>query len=403
MRSERDALERLYAAAQGTHWRVKTRWLEGNPCRWHGVECVRGGVTSIDLGGNGVRGTLPAELGNLSALRVLNIDESRISGTLPVSLAALSHLETVLLAGNEQLSGTLPALGQWPSLLEVDVSRSQLSGTVGTSVAWLPNLRRLQLDHGRLSGTLPTQIGALTRAEALFMHESRALSGVLPSQIGALTALLHGMSFASTRLSGSLPSQLGRLSRLRSLWLVHTAMSGALPPSLGHMDGLVQLEVHGARFWGSLPTELGRLSRLRACVLTAAQGPHQPTHAMRPVDRAAADSNRFACPLPTLPAPCVPHLRCWEPLQHSAAQRTSERAAHGEPLLVEGSSLPPAGAAATPAEWRAQAQRRQQQPWQLQQHGQQLEWRRGGGDGRGRGGGGGESGGGGRGRKRRGG
>ena len=49
------------------------------------------------------------------------------------------------------------------------------------------------------------------------------------------------------------------------------------------------------------------------CVLTNSQGPHQPLHSLRPVDRARDDTNLFACPLPeVLPAPCRPFLVCHE-------------------------------------------------------------------------------------------
>ena len=93
----REALTALFHSTSG--WRVKTRWLGGGSvCRWHGIECAEGGeeVTSIDLGGNGVHGTLPSELASLSSLRVLNIDESRLSGTLPAALGGLQKLEPIL-------------------------------------------------------------------------------------------------------------------------------------------------------------------------------------------------------------------------------------------------------------------------------------------------------------------
>ena len=117
----REVLEKLYESTDGARWRSKTRWLHGALCKWHGIECTGGEVTSIDLGGNGLRGTLPSELGSLSQLRVLNIDESQLSGTLPAGLGMLSELRIILLASNPQLSGTLPALGMLTSLKELDL------------------------------------------------------------------------------------------------------------------------------------------------------------------------------------------------------------------------------------------------------------------------------------------
>ena len=318
----RDALEALYASAGGASWRVRGRWLRSGKshCAWHGVACsAAGDVTSIDIGGNGAVGTLPTQLGALTALRVLNIDESRLSGTLPSELSALSQLETILLASNPALSGTLPDWRRLGALAELDISRTNVSGTIGTTIGSLRALRRLQLDHTRLSGVLPTQIGALgATLESAFAHESRALSGTLPTELGALTALLHGASFAKTRLSGTLPPALGRASRLRALWLDHTALSGTLPAAWGTgLAGLRELELHANRLSGSLAALGPAARRLQRCVLTAAQGHHEPHHSMRPRDREGEpDSNAFDCPLAAeeleamLGPRCAAHLRC---------------------------------------------------------------------------------------------
>jgi hypothetical protein len=45
--SARIALERLYAAAEGDHWRQRSRWLTGGVCRWHGISCEHGEVVTI--------------------------------------------------------------------------------------------------------------------------------------------------------------------------------------------------------------------------------------------------------------------------------------------------------------------------------------------------------------------
>ena len=340
MSDARQALSALYASTNGASWRQRGRWLTAKSvCKWHGIECDRSGdVTSIDLGGNNARGTLPSSLSNLSKLRTLNIDESQLSGTLP-SLSNLVELRTILLANNPKISGTLPAdlFRRLPSLTELDLSRTRLSGSITNSLTGARSLQRLQLDHTSISGTLPTTIGLLTTLEAAFAHESPRLSGTLPTELGRLTALRHGMSFAGTSISGSMPSELGSLTRLRALWLNNMRLSGSLPSDLKRMGGLAELEVHRNALSGSLPalgvvtlgtskSPLGKA--LKRCVLTAAQGPHQPLHSMRPVDRVQEDTNRFDCPLPVfpqLPQPCVAHLACSEPLARGRGKRRGWR------------------------------------------------------------------------------
>lgn len=327
------ALERLYESAHGSEWQARSRWLSSfSVCKWHGIECASGSqqVTSVDLGGNGVRGTLPAQLGQLTALRVLNIDESRLSGTLPATLASSTQLHTILLASNPRLSGTLPAyLGTLASLSVLDVSNTRVSGSLSSALGQLRQLERLQLDRSAVAGTVPTTLGSLTRAASIFMHACPALSGTLPTELGRATALLHGASFASTRISGTVPTQIGRLSSLRALWLVNASLSGTLPRAMGQLRALRQLELHANRLSGSLPSQLSHLATtLKACVLTSAQGPHQPRHSMRPVDRPREDTNRFACPLPAgLPPPCLAHLSCHE--QSASSFREDGGKRHG--------------------------------------------------------------------------
>ena len=273
----REALEQLYASAHGAKWRASTRWLSGNVCRWHGIECDRSShttVVGIDLGDNRVSGTLPRHLAQLSEIKTLNIDASRLSGTLPAVLLSLAQMETLLLASNAALSGTVPhSLDAWASLRELDVAGTRLSGTLSPEVGALGHLQRLQLDHVFLSGTLPTELGWLGSARSMFTHSCKHLSGTLPTELGRASALQH-ISFAATRLSGTIPSQIGELHQLRALWLVGTRLSGTLPRSIGGWHALRQLEIHGNRLSGTLPTGMSGL-RLSRCVLTTLKGSMQ--------------------------------------------------------------------------------------------------------------------------------
>lgn len=302
------ALEHLYAAAGGSSWNSRSGWMGGgNVCKWHGIECTSGEVTTVDLGGNGVKGTLPSQLAQLTALSILNIDESHLSGTLPTGLGALSGLTTIMFGSNRRLSGTLPQLGS-TALQVIDLSGTRLSGSLPTALC--PKLQRIHCDHSSISGTVPTQLGHLSSLQALWLMETH-ISGSLPTQISRLGMLSLGFSLAKTRLSGTLPSEIGQLRRLQHLWLDHTNLSGSVPASLGAMR-LRGLELHANRLSGSLPNQISNLSgSLHTCVLAAAQGPLQPKHSQRPEDRPEPDTNHFTCPLPPgLPTPCVPMLQC---------------------------------------------------------------------------------------------
>jgi hypothetical protein len=85
-------------------------WNENstNCCRWPGVTCTHGRVSSLALSGGKVSGTLPAELCQLDQLAVLDLNENpRLSGTLPTQLGRMGSLTHLYLFGSA-LSGSIP-------------------------------------------------------------------------------------------------------------------------------------------------------------------------------------------------------------------------------------------------------------------------------------------------------
>ena len=71
--------------------------VSGNPMR----------VTKLDPEHNGMTGTIPAELGSLTALRFLNLTYNYLTGTIPVELGNLTNLTGLYLEGN-LLTGCIP-------------------------------------------------------------------------------------------------------------------------------------------------------------------------------------------------------------------------------------------------------------------------------------------------------
>ena len=90
---ECNALIAFYNSTDGPNWRNKTGWnVTNTPCSWYGVFCVSGHVYKITLSSNRLRGSIPAELGNLSDLQVLFLRDNQLSGSIPVKLGNLSSL-----------------------------------------------------------------------------------------------------------------------------------------------------------------------------------------------------------------------------------------------------------------------------------------------------------------------
>jgi hypothetical protein len=87
-----------------------------------------------------------------------------------------------------------------------------------------------------LQGTLPTEIGYLTKLQVLYLARNK-LKGNIPTEIGKLTALTYlGLQHNSFR--GTFPSVFfGNLTKLKTLYLERNDFTGSIPRS----DPLCQL------------------------------------------------------------------------------------------------------------------------------------------------------------------
>ena len=134
---DRAALVALYNATNGGNWSNNTNWLSNRPLgEWHGVTTDNEGrVSWLDLNGNQLSGSIPAELGSLSNLRVLYLYDNQLTGAIPTELRSLSNLEELFLDGN------------------------QLSGQIPPELRSLSNLEGLSLSSNRLSGAIPAWLG----------------------------------------------------------------------------------------------------------------------------------------------------------------------------------------------------------------------------------------------------
>ncbi len=106
---ERFALAEFHEMTGGPTWANRSAWLsDADVGDWYGVTSEDGHVVELTLPGNGLIGPLPAEIGNLTQLRVLNLSGNNLSGAFPGAIAGLSELTELRVGGNSGLEGALP-------------------------------------------------------------------------------------------------------------------------------------------------------------------------------------------------------------------------------------------------------------------------------------------------------
>ena len=166
---ERPMLRAFFKQMDGRHWQNSAGWssddLTLSACGWHGVSCTLDGrVDSVELTGNRLRGQLAdamSSLRSLCLLRYLDLSGNRVFGSIPAEFAALHGLQGLRLDYN-RINGSLPAeLAALDRLQVLSLSSNELSGTLPSSFGVLSALQELDLSANRISGSIPPSWSAL--------------------------------------------------------------------------------------------------------------------------------------------------------------------------------------------------------------------------------------------------
>jgi Leucine-rich repeat (LRR) protein len=253
------ALVDLYNSTDGPNWVNNTNWLTEKPVSdWYGIYLTGNRVTIIYITSNGLKGTLPSSLGNLTNLYWLSLIANQLSGSIPPQLGNLTDLIYVYL-GNNQLSGSIPSeLGKLVNLNELRLEYNQLSGNIPPEFGNLSNIQILLLNNNQSSGSIPPELGNLQNLSYLNLSYNQ-LNGNIPSELGNLRCWY--LDLKNNQLSGNIPSELGNLSH-EYLYLNNNQLSGNIPPQLGKNTNLNELYLNNNQLSGSIPLELGKLTRL---------------------------------------------------------------------------------------------------------------------------------------------
>lgn len=274
------ALVDLYNATAGDKWYHKDGWLSDKPLdEWYGVKTERIGgasrVTVLRLGANNLKGTIPATIGKLVMLRVLDLGYNyNLVGELPQELYELKGLD-VLKLRFASIEGTIsPLIGNFTRIDTLDLSKSKYSetdprlvinpihftGGLPKEIGNLTKARYIDISYNKLGGKIPTEITKLTIVRHLNLAHC-AFEGTIPSGIGALKSVRE-FYMGDNALVSPLPESLSELSVAKELFLNDNKFSGEIPASFGKLNKLENLYLNGNAFTGSIPSELANMSSL---------------------------------------------------------------------------------------------------------------------------------------------
>nr|POE68032.1 putative leucine-rich repeat receptor-like protein kinase [Quercus suber] len=156
------------------------------------------------------------------------------------------------------------------SITEINLAYAGLRGNLqNLDFSSFPNLLHLDLRENKLIGTIPTNIGTLSKLQYLDLSVN-SLNGSLPLSLANLTQLVE-FGVSRNNITGELDRRLfpdgtslsktGFLS-LKIFALQYTKLGGRIPEEIGNLKYLVQLFLDGNYFCGPIPPSIGNLSDL---------------------------------------------------------------------------------------------------------------------------------------------
>jgi hypothetical protein len=101
---------------------------------------------------------IPAEIGQLVNLDILDLSYNNLGGTIP------------------------PEIGNLYNLSELNLRMNELEGVIPSSIQTMYNLNQLIIIDNNLSGEIPPEIGNLTNLDFLYLARNN-LSGIIPSEL----------------------------------------------------------------------------------------------------------------------------------------------------------------------------------------------------------------------------
>ncbi|KAL3500679.1 hypothetical protein ACH5RR_039772 [Cinchona calisaya] len=243
---------------------LTTLLISGNPLNGFIPASVGNLSTSLKYfyaGASNIKGPIPNEIGNLSSLIAISLEDNQLTGVIPRTIQDLENLQLLSLVRNK-LRGSLDNFCSMHSLADLYLDQNQISGLIPDCFGNMTSLRSLYLYSNLVSSTIPRSLWKLRDLLVLDLA-SNSLVGSLPLEIGNLKAAIS-IDVSMNQISGDIPAIIGDLQNLQNLSLAQNRLQGLIPESFGNMFSLTSLDLSNNSLSGLIPKSLEKLQYLNA-------------------------------------------------------------------------------------------------------------------------------------------
>ncbi|KAJ4955384.1 hypothetical protein NE237_012167 [Protea cynaroides] len=266
--TDRQALQAFKARITHDPFHVLSSWNDSVPyCDWQGLLC--GGrrhpnrVIALYLGSQGLVGSVAPEIGNLSFLREIQLQNNSFHGEIPSQVSFLFRFHELFLDNNSFEGEIPPNISRCTNLIQLRLGYNNILGKIPVELGTLSKLQVLRLENNRLTGQIPPSFGNLSSLYQ-FLATENGLSRSIPNTLGQMKRLMHLM-LGINNLSGTIPPTIYNLSLLSHFEVSANQIQGSLPPNLGFsLPNLVWLSIADNQFDGPIPNSISNLSKLES-------------------------------------------------------------------------------------------------------------------------------------------
>ncbi|CAA0816660.1 Receptor protein kinase CLAVATA1 [Striga hermonthica] len=288
--SDLDTLLKLKSSLIGPSGSGLDDWAHPPPsshCSFSGITCdANARVTSLNLTGIPLAGTIPPEIGLLTRLVNLTLADDSLTGPIPVEMSLLTSLKRVNLSSNlfngtilgeivanltdleifdvynNNLSGYLTVqFVRLKRLRVLNLGGNYFSGEIPEAYSDFPALTCLALQGNSLAGKIPASLARIPNLEELYLGYYNSFSGGIPPELGFIPNLKI-LDLAMCNLSGEIPATLGNLHRLTSLFLQFNHLTGEIPLEFSRLTNLMSLDLSDNSLTGTIPVGFAGLKNL---------------------------------------------------------------------------------------------------------------------------------------------
>jgi len=236
---ERDILALLHDRCGGIGWHARDNWISERPvCDWYGIGCDESGsVTSVQLGGNQLVGSLPTEIYLLPKLVHLKL----YSNQLHLSFEGIENAKNLKTLGLDNTGlVSLRGIGYARSLEELNVAFNKLSGPIPEEFSRLVNLRVVDISRNSMSGDLPHWLRSLVSLTRFAASHNKFTGPVY--DFGSSKELVY-LDLSQNHFLGSVPGTLLQQSPSNEKLVVDLSsnlLTGSIP---GELSSLLRLSL----------------------------------------------------------------------------------------------------------------------------------------------------------------